>query len=247
MDIEELNRNLTDCCNIAANAVESYSSEGQGLITQFLPGARTVVILGHHIQASLEWVWFPFAIERGGYTCAADLHAKMQIESIERQLKLSGHNSLILPYPNSCGISFKRLAARTSMGEMGESFLFLHHKWGPWVHLRVLLTDAPVADRQIEIKTVCTHCGKCIQSCPGKTLTADHHDQKACGQYQQAVHDRLMIKAKYRYKCEICARVCPVAEAPLELTIKDEKESDSTESPENPAPDELRRSTERDK
>jgi ferredoxin len=30
-----------------------------------------------------------------------------------------------------------------------------------------------------------------------------------------------MIKAGYRPKCEICARVCPVGEAPHEIAIQD--------------------------
>jgi len=137
---------LPPCCNLSVAAVDTYSPEGMSLIRGFLSDARTVLVTGHHITASLEWAWYPFPAERGGNTCAADLHAKSTIEAIERRLTLAGHKSMILPYPDHCGISFKRLAAQTGMGELGESFLFLHHTWGPWVHLRVLLTDALIAD-----------------------------------------------------------------------------------------------------
>jgi len=41
-----------------------------------------VAVLGHHVEASLEWIWYPFASERGGITCGADLHAKAAIENI---------------------------------------------------------------------------------------------------------------------------------------------------------------------
>jgi epoxyqueuosine reductase len=211
---------LTPCCNLSAANVDTYSPEGMSLIRSFLPGACTVLVLGHHIRSSLEWAWFPFAAERGGNTCAADLHAKSTIEAIERWLILSGHKSAILPYPNDCGISFKRLAAQTSMGELGESFLFLHHTWGPWVHLRVLLTDALVDDGKWKPEEICTHCGKCIEACPGKALSIGNHDQQACGRCQQSLRDSFMIKAEYRYKCEVCARACSVGEAPQEIVIQ---------------------------
>lgn len=212
---------LPPCCNLSAAAVDEYSPKGRSLIRNFFPDARTVLLLGHHIRASLEWAWYPFAAERGGGTCAADLHAKSMIEAIERRLLFEGHKSVILPYPGECGISFKRLAALTSMGELGKSFLFLHHAWGPWVHLRVLLTDALIADERGEVQGICTRCAKCLETCPGEALSKGSHDQQACGRYQQELRDSLMIKAEYRHKCEVCVRACPVGGSPQEITIRD--------------------------
>lgn len=212
---------LPSCCNLSAAAVDTYSPEGMSLIRGFLPDARTVLVLGHHITASLEWAWFPFAAERGGNTCAADLHAKSTIEAIARRLMLGGHKSMVLPYPDDCGISFKRLAAETGMGELGKSFLFLHRTWGPWVHLRVLLTDALVTDGKREPKEICTRCGNCIEACPGEALSVRDHNQQVCEVTQQSLRDGLMIKAEYRYKCEACARACPVGEPPRDIVIRD--------------------------
>jgi len=222
MNVEEFREEmLAPCCNLFAAPVDTYPPEGMSLIRSFFSDARTVLVTGHHITASLEWAWYPFPAERGGNTCAADLHAKSTIEAIQRRLSLGGYKSIILPYPDACGISFKRLAAKTGMGEMGESFLFLHHSWGPWVHLRVLLTDALVADGKSEHKQVCTHCRKCIEVCPGEALSVGNHDQQECGRSQLRLRDRLMIKAEYRHKCEVCARACPVGQAPQEIVIRD--------------------------
>ena len=117
----DLQRDLPSCCNLSVAPIEAYSREGISLIRSFFSDTRTVVVIGHRITASLEWAWFPFAAERGGNTCAADLHAKSVIEAIERRLATGAHKSVVLPYPNECGISFKRLAAQTDMGEMGDS------------------------------------------------------------------------------------------------------------------------------
>jgi len=222
MNADELQRELLPtCCDLSAARIEDYSPEGISLIRSFFSDTRTVLVTAHHITASLEWAWFPFAAERGGNTCAADLHSKSIIEAIERRLTLGGHHSVILPYPNDCGISFKRLAAETDMGELGESFLFLHHTWGPWVHLRVLLTDAFVTNGQRKLEAICTHCGKCVDACPAGALLVQEHDQQVCGLTQQSLRDNLMIKAEYRYKCEACARACPVGESPREIEIRD--------------------------
>ena len=222
---------LPPCCNLSVAAVDTYSPEGISLIRGFLPEARTVLVTGHHITASLEWAWFPFPAERGGTTCAADLHAKSTIETIERRLILSGHKSMILPYPDDCGISFKRLAAETGMGELGKSLLFLHRTWGPWVHLRVLLTDTLVPDGKWQPENICTHCGKCIEACPGEALSVGNHDQQVCGECQQRLRDSLMIKAEYRYKCEACARACPVGEPPRDIVIRDKNSANQCVHP----------------
>ena len=219
--IHNLQKSLTPCCELSAALVEAYPDKGKKLILTFMPEACTVIVLAHHVQASLEWAWFDFFAERRGNTCAADLHAKAVIENIERRIESCGGKSIVLPYPGSCGISFKRLAEQTSLGKMGDSYLFLHHKWGPWTHLRVLLTDAVIADKQSNDTSVCTHCGKCIEYCPGKSLSINNHDQVACSQYLELMRSAFRIKANFRKKCEVCARVCPEGSAPLNIEIRD--------------------------
>ena len=231
MTAGDIRRDLPSCCNLSVAPIAAYSREGVSLIRSFFSDTRTVVVTGHRITASLEWAWFPFAAERGGETCAADLHAKSVIEAIERRLAMGAHKSVVLPYPNECGISFKRLAAQTDMGEMGDSFLFLHHEWGPWVHLRVLLTDAVIANGQRDVKKICTHCGNCTKACPGKALSAETHDQQLCGLTQQGLRDALMITAEYSFKCEACARVCPAGEPPQDIEIRDRRPANKAIQP----------------
>src|SRR5512147_1283486 len=103
MNADELREEmLAPCCNLSVVPVDAYPPEGMSLIRSFFPHARTVLVTGHHITASLEWAWYPFPAERGDNTCAADLHAKSTIDAIERQLSLGGHKSMILPYPDVC-------------------------------------------------------------------------------------------------------------------------------------------------
>ena len=221
MIIDILKQQIPSCCDIAVAAVDSYKQGGQERIRQFLPSAHTVVVLAHHVTASLEWAWFPFESERHGTSCAADLHAKAVIEWIHCFLLVEGHESVILPYPGSCGIAFKQLAAGTRLGEIGDSFLFLHHQWGPWVHLRVLLTDVEIYDADASLlSAVCLHCERCLQACPSKAITPTFHDLQGCKSYQLSEEERLSISGQYLYKCEVCARACPLGEQPEKISIR---------------------------
>jgi epoxyqueuosine reductase len=207
------------CCDVSGVPVEVYGEEGMLLIDELMADVRTVLVLAHHVRASLEWAWFPFAAERSGVSCAADAHAKAQIEYVEQILRGFGFKTFVIPYPGPSDISFKRLAAETSLGGMGRSFLFLHHEWGPWVHLRVLLTNARFGDKVRHSRIPCTGCKSCIESCPAQALSADAHDEEACTRYQQSLNARPATETGRRVKCEACARACPVAAPPREITI----------------------------
>ena len=219
--IENLRQALSPCCEMSAAPVGSSTPEGRALISQFQRDARTVLVVAHHVKTSVEWTWFPLESERRGQTCAADLHAQAVIENAGRMIESSGFESVVLPYPGSCGIAFKKLAALTGMGEIGDNYMFLHPKWGPWVHLRVLLTDAViVSPPSPKPKETCTHCYKCIEACPAQALQVGKIDQAACDRFQAAERERLGITVSFYNKCESCVRSCPIGEEPAELVPK---------------------------
>jgi hypothetical protein len=62
--IIDLQSELPACCDLAVAPIEAYSREGVSLIRNYFSDARSVVVTGHHITASLEWAWFPFVAER---------------------------------------------------------------------------------------------------------------------------------------------------------------------------------------
>ena len=106
------------------------------------------------------------------------------------------------------------------MGQLGDNFLILHPVWGPWIHLRVLLTDAEVNGQNKNLdKEICTHCGKCVSSCPGKVIGKGTFNGLLCGQTQLKMGEEI-DQSTYIYKCEICLRACPVGIKPPEIRIK---------------------------
>lgn len=210
---------VPSCCEIGLADISDFTDEEQNELSRFLPDVKSLIIVGHHIKESLEWVWFPFGTERNNSTCAADLHVKSVIEKIDYFLKIKGYNNCIAPYPGGCGLNFKTIAERTGMGEIGASYLFLHREWGPWIHLRVLLSEAEIERKKVKRKGICLNCNKCIEACPGNAIGENTFNGLKCNEKQLAEGKRLGMKG-YLYKCEICARVCPIGQVPGKIDIK---------------------------
>jgi epoxyqueuosine reductase QueG len=188
-------------------------------LKEFLPQCKSVIVLAHHIKNSLEWVWFDFESQRNNVTCAADLHLKLECEKIAEALEKNGHHSVIIPYPGRSGVRFKDLASKTGLGEIGDNFLFLHRQWGPWTHLRVIVTDVDISENLTSCDGICTHCGICKISCPSNAIKHDTLLGLECNKYQCNRDADFGMKGSYIFKCEECARVCPIGDVPEKITI----------------------------
>ena len=209
---------LPGCCQLAAVSVAAFAPPEQAILAQFLPAAKTVLVLAHHVTASLEWAWFPFAAERLENTCAADLHAKAVLGKVAAHLEARGFAAAVLPYPGRCGANFKYIAARTSLGALGANYLFLHREWGPWAHLRVLLTDAACPQTAAPLET-CDRCGACVAACPAGAIKPESFAGSLCGEYLQARRQEHGIDGAFLWKCEECARACPRGAQPSPVAI----------------------------
>ncbi|MFP4020081.1 MAG: 4Fe-4S binding protein [bacterium] len=212
MNLNEIQELTPECCNTAAIDLNTFDQNEKKSLKKFLPDAKSVIVLGHHIKNSREWIWTQLESEHENSTCIADLHTKDILKNIKNYINSKGHNSKLIPYPGISGVRFKKLAEKTEMGEIGDNFLFLHNQWGPWVHLRVLLTEASINSNQIDSAAeVCIHCGKCIEACPANAITKNGFNSQKCRER----HDDLNSS----HSCEICARICPIGESPKEIKV----------------------------
>ena len=215
---DDFSKLLPACCRVGFASIDQYDTDERRAIQTFLPDVRTVIVVAHHVMHSLEWTWFSFEGEPGGETCPADLHAKSMSKRIRRMLEAEGHRSLLLPYPGSCGVMFKTLAAQTGLGQLGDSFLFMNADWGPWIHLRVVLTDAEIEFERRSAPEACTHCGACRSACPSGAIMENDFDGLKCRDGMRGLRNSLG-KVPYIYECERCLRACPIGPAPHEVLV----------------------------
>lgn len=205
MNLTKIKELIPECCNAAVIDINEFSDHQKNHLEEYLSSVNSIIVLGHHIKNSQEWVWNQLKSETE--TCTADLHTKDVMEKIRDYLEQKNHNSKIIPYPGVSGVRFKKIAAKSNLGEIGDNYLFLHRDWGPWVHLRVLITDAEIeGSPKAEIDEVCIHCGKCIEACPANALSQNNFERQKC----KDRHENLNLS----HSCEICARNCPIGEVP---------------------------------
>lgn len=210
---------IPECCRIGFASVNSYFGMEKELLLEVLPAAKTVVVVAHHVRDSLEWKWLRFSAARGGETCPADLHCLSVAERVECYLNSFGYKTSILPYPGICGSMFKTIAVQSGLGNLGDSFLFMNETWGPWIHLRVLISNAKIAYSPLNLDSGCNHCGNCIEACPAGAIAPRNFNGIACRDYMRETA-RTECDGSYLFECEKCLRVCPIGEQPKEIEVQ---------------------------
>lgn len=208
LDLSKINELLPECCTAVKIDISQCSSREKNALKRKLKSVKSIIILAHHIEKSSEWEWTKMESERGNYNCQADLHAQTVIKKIKNYLESKNNKAKIVPYPKPSGVRFKKLAEKSGIGEIGDNHLFLHHSWGPWVHLRVLLTEAEINNNKPKAyqDQICIHCGKCIEACPAAAIDEENFDLEKCRKHQEEMDSS--------HSCEVCARVCPIGKVP---------------------------------
>ena len=216
---DELATLLPDCCRIGYAAIEEYSVNDQNKIFSHFNRTKTVIVIAHHIMDSIEWTWFKFSNARTGSTHPADLHSLSTANLLSAAIEKKGGKAYIVPYPGPCDLMFKIIALPTKMGSLGDNFLFMMNDWGPWNHLRVILTDLEIEHVKPQSIEPCIHCGKCIEVCPADAIKQNDFDGLACirGMNEQSQEK---CDGSFCFECELCLRACPVGVQPKEIAVK---------------------------
>ena len=210
---------IPECCRIGFAYISSYEGLEKEQLLDILPSTKTIIVIAHHIQDSLEWIWLRFSAARSGETCPADIHCLSVAEKIEFYLNSLMYQTAILPYPGIYGSMFKTIAVKSGLGRLGDNYLFMNDTWGSWIHLRVLVTNAMIEHVPQNLDSGCNHCGKCIEACPADAIATDKFNGIACRDYMREVA-QTECDGSYVYECEKCLRVCPIGKQPREIEVK---------------------------
>ena len=201
------------CCSAWIIPIETLNVREREFFQKTAYGFKTAIVLGHHITENSEWKWR--LLEDHSEFCNADFHTMSICYKLEKEIKRYGFKTMVVPYPGESGLNFKFVAAAAGAGEIGTSALLLHPSWGPWIHLRILATNADTIARPISRISVCSRCGKCIAFCPASAIRNDCFNGLACRGHRttkgEYIPSGLENELKY---CTICADVCPIGRKP---------------------------------
>ncbi|HZJ57646.1 MAG TPA: 4Fe-4S double cluster binding domain-containing protein [Clostridia bacterium] len=128
-----------------------------------------------------------------------------------RFLKKVGYEAMVHP-----PLPAKELALRAGIGYFGKNSLIHTEKYGSWISLHFILTDANLSpDTGMETLTDCGDCDLCISACPNGAIKTDGRViPSKCLRHHMLSSDFVPgdIRDKIGNKmlgCDICQMVCP--------------------------------------
>lgn len=201
------------CCEVWTIPCSLLAEREKNFFNEFAPTYKTAIVLGHHIVTKDEWTWY--VDENNQEHCDADDHAEKVCEQLKQALEMYGFQTKIVPYPGESGLRFRFVAKAAGAGEIGINAFLLHPKWGPWIHLRVLTTDASSMIKSVSCNQVCNACNTCISDCPAGAIQYNSFDGLLCRNYRKAKGEYVPFGSKRELQyCTICADVCPIGQKP---------------------------------
>jgi len=203
------------CCAAWTVEISSLAGRERSFFNEFLPLSKTALVLGHHVVTKTEWTWY--SKDKELEHCMAEDHTGEVCKQLKSILESSGFRTAIVPYPEESGLQFRFVAQAAGAGEIGMNAFLLHPQWGPWIHLRVLATNAPCKVKSILLKQICNSCGICISMCPAGAIQSCSFDGLLCRRYRRSKGEYNPVGPEGELKyCMICADVCPIGDKPQE-------------------------------
>lgn len=154
------------------------------------------------------------------------------LEPIADFLRQNGYQAIICDSSMEGGsiLPLKLAAIRAGLGWQGKHSLLISKKFGTFLALGGIITDAELDHNTVEETDRCRNCDKCQKACPLNALDQPYVlNVKKCMSYQLQV-DNLSeeVRAVMQNRvadCEICQEACPWnwkhLKSPLVTRMKD--------------------------
>ena len=141
--------------------------------TDYMGDSRSVVVLGYHAWDDVHEIVIP-----KGDRLEYPVYDRMRLfaRRVLRFMEGEGHKAIMDPYL----LSKKRMAQLAGLGCFGKNSLIINPKYGPWMRLQCILTDAELVPDEPFEGDLCGDCEECIEACPVGALTPYRIDPDRC-------------------------------------------------------------------
>ena len=134
------------------------------------------------------------------------------ITELGNLLKEEGYNIAIDP-----PVPAKQIVYLSGLGKFGKNSLIHHKKYGSFLTLHILLTNAEIAPDHIEVGKItdCGSCRKCIDACPMQAITEEGLVLiNRCLRFHMLSSDIIPVEVRekignHMVGCDDCQIVCP--------------------------------------
>jgi len=183
-----------------------------------MPEAKSIIVVGIYIGGMKLPVWDDQKYGRTSrlYLSGFFLDVIKPLEPIVQLLRREGYKAVTCDSSNEKGsiLPLKLAAVRAGLGWQGKHTLLISKKYGSFLALGGILTDAVLDYCTAQVSNKCNRCTKCQTSCPmdalenpfklyrdrclSYLLQTDHYPDEARDKAQNRIGD-----------CEICQDACP--------------------------------------
>ena len=183
-----------------------------------LPNAKSIIVAGIYIGGVTmpEWKNAWYGRTSRLYLSGFFLDVVKPLEPIGELLKNEGFQAKICDGSKEGGsiLPLKLAAVRAGLGWQGKHSLLISKKFGSFLALGGIITDADLEHNGIEETNRCRKCTKCQDACPVSALDRPYVlNKNKCMSYRLAdeiLPDEVQAVMENRIgDCEICQEACP--------------------------------------
>ena len=183
-----------------------------------LPEAETIIVAGFYIGGLTLPAWSNFLYGRTSrlYLSGFFLDVVKPLESIAAFLREKGYHAIVCDSSDSerSVLPLKRAAVRAGLGWQGKNSLLLSKKYGSFLALGGIITDAVLEHNTEEEPDRCGSCSRCQEACPLHALEQPHvlkRDMCLSNflQIEYFPENAQNVSENRVGDCEICQDVCP--------------------------------------
>jgi len=183
-----------------------------------LSDAKTIIVTGVYIGGFVLPSWENPEMGRTSrlYLSGFFNDVVKPLEPIAALLREKSYTALICDDTKNTGsiLPLKLAAIRAGLGWQGKNSLFITKKYGSFLALGGIVTNANLEHNSEQQENLCKSCTKCQQACPMNALEQAYVlNKKECLSYLLQ-HDNFPeqarpMKGNRVIDCEICQQICP--------------------------------------
>jgi epoxyqueuosine reductase len=181
-----------------------------------LPNASSIIVAGIYIGGITLPIWNNYWYGRTSrlYLSSYFLDVVKPLRPIAQLLSDNGYQARICDGSETSILPLKLAAIRAGLGWQGKNSLLLSKKYGSFLALGGIITDAKLEWNLEEENNHCGTCNLCQKACPLGALKRPYElDKKNCLSYQLQIENlpgnTQAILENRIGDCEICQQVCP--------------------------------------
>ncbi len=140
--------------------------------TEQMKDAKSIIVLGYHASDDI----YEAIIRKGNRIDLCGYPTNINDLRLLQHLRAKGLEAEVA----DDSLPYKQMARLAGFGNYGKNALIINPKYGPWVRLGAIVTNAELVYDEPFDKDLCGDCDKCLKACPTGALTPYRVDHSRC-------------------------------------------------------------------